>query len=500
MKKKALIVLLALVLVCATAFSLAACNKKPMADPDFQVPDGGYDGSEVTITFAHTMGTKLQSVMNNAITKFNEKYPNIKVEPQYKGGYDEVLTQINTALAGGIEQAPSLAYCYSDHVAVYNLAKAVIKLDNLANSDKTNADGSLVGFSAEQKSDLIENFYNEGKNFEGGGLYQLPVARSTDVLFYNVDFFNEHKTEFDVPTHWWCTEACPENCKSSIEFVCKKIKEIDSVSVPFGYDSEANWFITMCEQLGSGYTTLDGDNNFIFNNDTNKAFVKKFREWRQKGYITTKILENGKYISDLFKVGAAEGKQKCYMCVGSTGGTSYQLPSDKLFEVGITMMPQSQFTWETNAETGEKEIKFSNPKAISQGPSACIFNKSNKQEVMAAWLFAKFLATNVEFQANYAISNGYIPVIKSVEKDDLYKQWIAKANGKNEFITALGASVCQKYQNTVFTSPAFNGSSSARAEVGKMLAKCLSTKTDNVDELINTAFKDAVNKCIYDQQ
>lgn len=485
MKKKALIILLVLIVASVTACSLVACNKPGVPNPDFVIPEGGYDGSEVTITFYHAMGKTLQGVLETAIKDFNEIYPNIKIEASTKGGYDEVQTAINTALAGGVKNAPSLAYCYSDHVAVYNLAKAVIKLDALADSTATNADGSLIGYSTEEKADLIENFYNEGKKFSDGALYQLPLSRSTDVMYYNKSFFDKHASEIEVPTHWWCTDACPADCKSSLEKVCAKIKELDPESVPFGYDSEANWFITMCEQLGSPYTTAEGDNNFLFNNDQNKAFVKKFREWRQKGYITTKSLENGKYMSDLFKVGEVAGSQKCYMCVGSSGGASYQLPANGLFEVGVCMMPQ---------------VDQNNPKSISQGPSLCIFNKENKQEVMASWLFAKFLTTNVTFQADLAINNGYIPVIKSVETDDTYKSWLDKRNGNDKYLTAYGAYVCMKNQDALFTSPAFNGSSTARAEVGTMLAKCVSASATNVDALINDAFADAISKCIYDQQ
>jgi len=52
--------------------------------------------------------------------------------------------------------------------------------------------------------------------------------------------------------------------------------------------------------------------------------------------------------------------------------------------VGITTIPQA------NPES---------PKVISQGPSLCIFQKENPQEVIASWLFVKFLTTNVDFQA-----------------------------------------------------------------------------------------------------
>ena len=31
---------------------------------------------------------------------------------------------------------------------------------------------------------------------------------------------------------------------------------------------------------------------------------------------------------------------------------------------------------------------------ISQGPSVCVFNKSDSQVVLASWLFAQYLLTN----------------------------------------------------------------------------------------------------------
>jgi len=52
-------------------------------------------------------------------------------------------------------------------------------------------------------------------------------------------------------------------------------------------------------------------------------------------------------------------------------------------------------------------------------------------------------------------------------------------------------------EKAYYTSPAFNGSSTARDEVGALMAECLSTKTDNVDALIDKAFQDAIDECEY---
>ena len=48
-----------------------------------------------------------------------------------------------------------------------------------------------------------------------------------------------------------------------------------------------------------------------------------------------------------------------------------------------------------------------------------------------------------------------------------------------------------------FTSPAFNGSSTARTQVGALLAKCMSGTTSDVDALIDDSFEEAYDECVF---
>lgn len=472
MKKRILSLLLVLVMAIS---SLAACGqggKGGSASAGFDVPEGGYDGSEVTITFYHTMGQNLRDVLELYIAEFNKLYPNIHIEHEQVGGYDDVREQIATEITVGNQ--PNIAYCYPDHVAMYNISKAVVTLDNLIASEETveRADGTTetLGLTEEQISDFIAGYYNEGREFGDDLMYTLPLSKSTEVLYYNKTFFDENNLE--VPTTW-----------DEMEEVCKKIKEIDPESIPLGYDSESNWFITMCEQLGTDYTSATGD-HYLFNNDDNKAFIKEFREWYQKGYVTTQTIY-GAYTSGLF---TAESGTKSYMSIGSSAGATHQRPTadqsgNYPFEVGIATIPQAD---------------ADNAKVISQGPSLCIFQKENKQEVIASWLFVKFLATNVDFQAEFAIASGYVPVLKSVAEHPVYKAELEKADG-GKYITSLAAKVCIEQESAYYTSPAFNGSSTARDQVGALLTKCLSDDASDVDALINQAFADAIEECEYNE-
>lgn len=504
--KKFLAVMLVLVMLVPV---FAACGGHK-AVPNFEVPEGGYDGSEVTIKFYHTMGANLTKVLNKYIESFNKLYPNIHIEHSQVGGYDDVRSQISTEITVGNQ--PNIAYCYPDHVALYNVAGAVANLDNLIESkiEVTREGGTteILGLTEEQKNDFIEGYYNEGKAYGDELMYTMPFSKSTEVLYYNKTFFDEHN--LSVPTTW-----------DEMEAVCEAIKKIDPSSIPLGYDSEANWFITMCEQMNSPYTSATGE-KYRFNNETNRAFVARFREWYQKNYVTTQTLYKA-YTSGLF-VNTDSTKAKSYMSIGSSAGATHQRPAaddegNYPFEVGIASIPQ---------------VDPSNPKVISQGPSVCIFKKDNPQEVVASWLFVKYLTTNVDFQTDFSLASGYVPVLKSVQETAKYKATVAKlekenrivkdektgkpvpkldADGNvvtdaqgntvyqeesiNEYIATLSTKVCLDQANAYYVSPAFNGSSTAREQVGSLMTACFILTGADYEQQIKNLFEEAIAACEY---
>lgn len=470
MKKKIASILL-LVSMLLGVFAMAGCQGggNAVLAGNFQIPEGGYDGSEVTIKFYHTMGSNLTDVLNAYITEFNALYPNIHIEHEQVGGYDDVRDQIKTELTVGNQ--PNIAYCYPDHVALYNIARAVVTLDDLIASDiqVKRADGTTepLGLTDAQIADFIEGYYNEGKQFGDGLMYTLPMSKSTEVLYYNKTFFEANK--LSVPKTW-----------DELEALCAQIKTIDPDCIPLGYDSEANWFITMTEQYGTDYTTASGDNHFLFDNAGNKQFVKKFREWYQKDYITTQEIY-GAYTSGLF---IAQTGTRSYMSIGSSAGATHQRPAmvnnEYPFEVGIATIPQ---------------VDAANPKVISQGPSLCIFKDANPQEVIASWLFVKFLTTTVEFQAEFSMASGYVPVLKSVAQNEVYADFLNNADG-GDFISALSAKVCLEQEKAYYTSPAFNGSSTARDQVGLLMQSAFTSNDNgNVDAMLDELFANAIQEC-----
>ncbi len=467
MKKLLSLTLILVILAVTCVFSLSGCGRGPAAD--FVMPEGGFDTeTPVEITFYHSMGKDLRDVLDASIADFNKIYPNITVKHQSFGNYDGVLSQVKTELVTG--DHPNLAYCYADHVAVYNVSGATQTLDILMNDE-------TYGYTEEELANFIEGALDEGRTFGDEYTYLIPVAKSTEVLYYNKTFFKENN--LTVPTTW-----------DEMEALCQQIKAIKPNDIPLGYDSEANWFITLCEQYGSEYTDASKDNPFTYDNATNKEFVTKFRTWYQNKWVTTEALSGG-YTSSLF-TGESESGTRCYMCIGSTGGATYQQPNQVNgkyeFEVGIAPIPQKD---------------AANPKVISQGPSICIFKDNDPQKVLATWLFARYITTDEVFQAEYSMSNGYAPVIKSVQDNPVYAEFLAGAETDGTAnIQAYAVKVALEQSNAMFVSDAFYGSSVAREQAGVLLQKCLAygkpdTPAADVEAAIKKAFEDSIAECKY---
>lgn len=496
-------------LTLGSTFPFASCGS--VSFTDLAIPEGGYDGSKITVKFSHTMGQNLSDVLDQYIAKFNKLYPNITIEWTQVGNYDDVRDQISKELRAGNQ--PNMAYCYPDHVALYNITGGVQPLDDLIASEieLTREDGSteILGLTEKQQSDFIQGYYEEGRAFGDGKMYTLPFSKSTEVLYYDKTYFEENQRLYAneyivdengdfvldkdgqkqespgyqnenynlfVPTTW-----------DQLETVCKRLKALDPNCIPLGYDSEANWFINMCMQYGSPYTSSKEGEYFLFNNETNWNFVARFREWYQKGYVTTQEIL-GAYTSSLFT--EQTSATRSYMSIGSSAGATKQRPTpdDKgiyPFEVGIASIPQ---------------VNPEKPQVISQGPSICIFKKDNPQEVIATWLFAKYLTTSIEFQSDFSIVSGYVPVLTTVIEDPYYASFLKKANGTT-FVAALSAKTCMNQVDAYFVSPAFKGSSVARDQVGALMQACFTADKnltgDAAMNYIKNAFSDAVEECEY---
>ena len=159
------------------------------------------------------------------------------------------------------------------------------------------------------------------------------------------------------------------------------------------------------------------------------------------------------------------------------------IPPDQLVEFETAVLPVPQFD-------------VAHPQMISQGPSLCIFQKDDPQEVLASWLFMQFLLTN-EVQIAYAETEGYVPVTSKAQEDPGYRDYLSRiGEDKNEHydIKIQASELLMANTENTFTTPVFNGSASVRDAAGQLIenvTKAVRRKT-TVDEAYMAKLYDEV--------
>lgn len=469
-----------IVALALTATMTLACMSPLLAGCD----DTGISDYEHTIIFYSSQGDSLVNQTKVAIASFEAKYPDWKVSHQTQGGYDDVKEKVVTDLQG--EQQPDLAYCYADHVAQYLPTEQVIDMSDYIKSPDTvtgvdPADGSekeyTIGYSADELADFIPGYYEEGKasNYSGYSSYgytsesmlTLPFVKSTELLYYNATVLK--KLGLKVPETWDDLWACAPT-----------IKKWYPEATVLGYDSEANWFITMCEQNGWGYTTAEGDNHYLFNknNADMKSWLTALNTYYKSGWLATQN-DYGSYTSALFTKGVENGAGGCVFCIGSSGGASHQ--ASDLFDAQIAPAPGSKLADGTV-----------NKSVISQGPSLVMFNAGNgvsnaDEKAKMTFLFIKELL-DPTFQASFSIAAGYNPSRNSVYEIDDYKTHM-----KGNDMTAMACRAAKDLSDDFFTSPAFIGSSTARTQVGNVVYYVMRGEK-SAEDALNDAYKNCGGK------
>ncbi len=452
MKKKQRTFALLLAVLMAIPM-LCAFHGSRGLDP-FSMPDEFDASKEYNITFwAKNDTNKTQvEIYEKAIADFEALYPNIHVTMRrftdYARIYSDVITNIPTLTT------PNVCISYPDHIATYMTGtNVVVCLDELASDAKYGFGGSDLRYDGPDEGEVIDKFLDECKI--GEKLYALPYMRSTEALYINKTYVEKLGfTVPDVPTWDWIWEVS-EAALAKNEDGTYKVNG-QKVMIPFIYKSTDNMMITMLKQKNGGYT--DGAGNILLFNDETRALLKTINSHSATGAFSTFKISS--YPGNFLNAG------QCIFGIDSTAGATWmgsgaghQDIDPKLivpFETVVRPVPQ---------------FDTENPVMISQGPSVCIFNKKDPQEVLASWLFAQFLLTD-EAQMAYSQTEGYVPVTSKAQNNPEYLDYLSRAGEDNDkyYDVKIAASklLLESTDNT-FITPVFNGSASVRDAAGALI-------------------------------
>lgn len=476
----------ALVLILLLCLSFSGCHGSIQRDV-FEIPQEFDTTKNYEITFWAKNDTNVTQVniYKEAIEDFQKLYPNITVNlrlyTDYGKIYNDVITNIST------NTTPNVCITYPDHIATYRTGtNSIVPLDTLFTDERYGLGGSALLFDSPTVDEIIPQFLSECE--QDGSYYAIPYMRSTEACYVNKTYVEALGYELpDVLTWDFIWEVSEAATKKDADG--NYIVNGQKVLIPFIYKSTDNMMITMLHQQGAEYSTELGEIGLF--NDTTREILQNIAGHTASGAFSTFKISG--YPANFLNAG------QCIFAIDSTAGATWMgsdaplvdIAEDALvdFETAVRMVPQ---------------YDPENPSMMSQGPSICIFNKEDQQEVLASWLFAQYMLTN-KVQIAYSQTEGYVPVTSKAQQSDEYLDYLSRSGENNDlyYDIKLDATrlLIDNTDNT-FVTAVFNGSASLRDAAGHLAENVtLSTRRkQNVDsKFLDTLFSETVSLYRLDQ-
>ena len=301
-----------------------------------------------------------ENITPGLIEKFNEQYPNIKVNVEFFPS-DGMSDKYLTALTSG--SSADLLSVNNEWVSTYATAEGLLNLD---------------GYIEENDYDMTD-FYDGARDgvTVNGSVYALPYRAETHGMFYNADMFKEAGYE-ELPDTWEeflpIAQAITENSNG----------EVKGIAIPGGeWGNTTYQLINMI--LCSGGSILNDDFT-EYTLDSEEAiraaqfFVDLYREYN---VVPESIMENDNAAGrTLF----SEGKVAAFMSGAYDISAIQDIDPD--LNMGTGLVPVFE---------GEERH------TIFAGWSTAISAKTEYPD--AAWLLAEFLASpeiSVEYSTTFS--------------------------------------------------------------------------------------------------
>lgn len=458
----------AFLLALSLMMSLTACHGA-QEEKIFEIPEEFDTSRNYEITFWAKNDTNISqvNVYKKTIEDFQALYPNITVNlvlyTDYGRIYNDVITNIAT------DTTPNVCITYPDHIATYLTgADTVVPLDELFVDSKYGFSGSEVKFDSPALDEIVPEFLAECEF--NGFYYALPYMRSTEACYVNKTYVEALGYELPEMLTWdfiWEVSEAATARDADGNYLINGQKTM----IPFIYKSTDNMMIQMLRQLGADYSTEFGEIGIF--NDTTKSLLYTVADHTRSGAFSTFKISS--YPANFLNAG------QCIFAIDSTAGATWMgsdaplidISDDKLVQFETVVMEIPQFDTE-------------NPIMISQGPSVCVFNKEDPQEVLASWLFTQFLLTN-DVQIGYAQTEGYVPVTIKAQKSEEYQDYLSRGGEDNDLYYDVKINASQlllDHIGNTFVTPVFNGSASLRNAAGQMIEEVAKStrRKETVDE------------------
>ena len=412
---------LAAAAVSAAALAVTGCDAK----------NSKKEVTDITV-WNYYNGDQLES-FNRLVSAFNEtigKEEGIRVVGSSQGTVNDLEANVMDAAEGkvGAAEMPAAFAAYADTAYELDQMGMVVDLKNYLTEDEKDA--------------FVPSYIAEG-DFDGSGSIKIfPVAKSTELMFFNdTDWQRFAKDTF-----------VRYGALSTIEGVTAVAEQYYNWSggkALFGRNALANYFLVGAKQLGCDiFEVHNGKMTLHFDHDVVRKLWDNYYVPFVKGYFAA----SGRFRSDDVKTGELLGYVGS--CASATFFPAQIMPGDnQVHDIEMKVLPAPQFA-------GGKKV------AVQQG-AGMVVTTGTEDEIRSAVTFLKWF---IEPQNNIAFSveSGYLPVTIAANDMDAIRASGLELTENLE--RSLSGAVETVRKNELYTPMAFAGGSAAR----KVLEYCMS--------------------------
>ena len=338
------------------------------------------DALHLTFYYPVNVGGSAAALIEQICADFNAENPDIVVEPVYTGNYDDTVTKIQTAIQGGTP--PDVFVSLATQRFTMASTGMAMPLDDLIAADGEEGQAYI--------DDFLDGFMLD--SYVDGQIYSIPFQRSTMVLFYNKDAFEEVGLDPEDP---------PETWEEVVEYGQKLTNE-NRYGVGLALNSgSAQWAFTgFCLQNsanGENLMTEDGK-QVLFDTPENVEALQFWLDLQNKYQIMAPGIVQWTDLPTQFLAGEVA-------MIYHTTGNMANINDNAEFEFGTAFLP------------GHKRVA-----APTGGGNFYISSGISEERVQAAWKFIKF-ATETERAAQWSLDTGYVASRESCFETDLIKNY-----------------------------------------------------------------------------
>jgi multiple sugar transport system substrate-binding protein len=337
--------------------------------------------TRVTVTFWHGMESGINNkILQAKIDRFNANHPDIFIDAQVYGAADQLGPKLDAAVAG--KTPPDLLWWSPAFFPKYAEAGALRSLDDFLAED------------ASFKRDDIYDYLWELGTFDGQ-IYVTPFSANNLGVYYNRKMLVEAGVN-QPPLTW-------DEFKETAKRLTRN--GVFGFQIPIGTSEWTVW-TWQCFLWQAGGELLTPDKKAAaFHSAAGVAALDFWRSLLDEKFANFSETDAG-YKTDNFLAGR--------IAMTINGPWNYAgLKEQKEIDPGVWPLPK-----QTRAATN------------IGGESLFLFKSSARRE-RAAWEFMKFVMS-ADFQVDWAINTGYLPVSKSAANDPRYQAFLAA----NPFIKA----------------------------------------------------------------